>query len=1099
MNSQVINYFQYLRDVSRKIAIRNGFEKVLISSPLKGSNFTVQVSELTSIEVIEININSNINLYKYLKSANQYLQKSTGKQLFLGVGTVTGKFEERVIAAPLLIIECEIEDEKKDQYLLSFQIDTLSLNYDLLATLLYIYSSNDEEGNINNIEYYEQQQIIQKAEELLSTNKVNDVNSLNDLSINVFDTLSELKEFQDIIVNNNFAYDFKKEFDSLLNHKNSKVQSNCIFNLNLRYINANHLFIGNVPDQLTTYQALELFIEQLKRKNDLNNSVLQKLINKALEIKTERFTRSKNFSGIFFDTFIPIPLSDNQKLASSQAWNEEVSYIQGPPGTGKSHTISALALSGILQNKKVLIVSQKPPALQVVNSKINPYLENKSKISNVEYTINGVNYFDRDARIRIREYLSTLILLSNQVQLNSRIQECLQKWNETVKLVKETMGKLMEIQKNLSNRLELQYEHWKTSKDFSHYLTNLRENYENSFPLQNNLKRIHNKEEAKNLLKQIETIRNSKFQTVTTELFKWKLSELLKESFNVDNAVIESNNILTLSHDLFEINLNEYTHIQEIFFKLSNDDNDHIRRQVDKLKKNLFIYQQELLKVGIEYSTLKHLNDSDYIDELQKLKGMLWNVNSKHIQKKMSEIDFNKITNVLPLWSAEIRNLGRFFPLIPQLFDLVIVDEASQVNLAEILPVFYRAKRICIVGDHKQLNLKSTGLGFQLSKNFDLLKWNQYNSLSLDYTVASQRHLTVTQSSILDFVRGLLGSELSEVSLNEHFRSAPLLAKYTNKNFYENKLSVMTETPDKAFKDVIYNVTVEGKRNIYKQIPEEAAKVIEIIRDLTTSYENRGMYFNVLPEVLKKSTLTIGIISMIRQQCNLIEDLLSISIDSEIQVLHNIFVGTPEEFQGNERDIMIFSLALDQNSSRSRAFYQDAQRLNVATSRAKSFMYIVKSNIPNGFDKINDLVGLEPGQLGWKLDHSKYDSEFEYKVYNVLSNYVNDRNNHSIKIFNQVKSCGQMRLDFVLFNENNNLFTALEVDGCYHFINGNKQYSVAHNERINILKRAGWKIISTPYYKWYSKGWLNPDNDLVLSKEIHRIYKELDATLGITN
>ncbi|MBK7042112.1 MAG: hypothetical protein IPH46_17090 [Bacteroidetes bacterium] len=61
----------------------------------------------------------------------------------------------------------------------------------------------------------------------------------------------------------------------------------------------------------------------------------------------------------------------------------------------------------------------------------------------------------------------------------------------------------------------------------------------------------------------------------------------------------------------------------------------------------------------------------------------------------------------MPFWTAEIKNLGQLFPLQHDLFDLIIVDEASQVNLAEILPAFYRGKNICIVGDHKQLSLKA--------------------------------------------------------------------------------------------------------------------------------------------------------------------------------------------------------------------------------------------------------------------------------------------------------------------------------------------------------------------------------------------------------
>ena len=71
---------------------------------------------------------------------------------------------------------------------------------------------------------------------------------------------------------------------------------------------------------------------------------------------------------------------------------------------------------------------------------------------------------------------------------------------------------------------------------------------------------------------------------------------------------------------------------------------------------------------------------------------------------------------------------------------------------------------------------------------------------------------------------------------------------------------------------------------------------------------------------------------------------------------------------------------------------------------------------------------------------------------------------------------------------------AVEVDGIYHFDLDGKTYSQVHLERIEILKRAGWEIINTPYYKWYKNGWLN-ENSKILKEEVKRIYRELDKVL----
>jgi superfamily II DNA or RNA helicase len=76
---------------------------------------------------------------------------------------------------------------------------------------------------------------------------------------------------------------------------------------------------------------------------------------------------------------LPIPLSRSQREAVFRAWTHEVSYIQGPPGTGKSHTITAIMLAALFLTKRervlrVLLVSHKKPAIDVVYAKLRQFL-----------------------------------------------------------------------------------------------------------------------------------------------------------------------------------------------------------------------------------------------------------------------------------------------------------------------------------------------------------------------------------------------------------------------------------------------------------------------------------------------------------------------------------------------------------------------------------------------------------------------------------------------------------------------------------------------------------------------------------------------------
>ena len=71
---------------------------------------------------------------------------------------------------------------------------------------------------------------------------------------------------------------------------------------------------------------------------------------------------------------LPFSLSKSQRDAIFRALKNDISYIQGPPGTGKSFTISALAIAGRELGLKVLVASQKTPAVDIVHKKLTDVL-----------------------------------------------------------------------------------------------------------------------------------------------------------------------------------------------------------------------------------------------------------------------------------------------------------------------------------------------------------------------------------------------------------------------------------------------------------------------------------------------------------------------------------------------------------------------------------------------------------------------------------------------------------------------------------------------------------------------------------------------------
>ena len=1097
-SERIINYLRYLRDVSRKIVSRNGFEKCYLN---KQNKYALQIErykkEFSSFD-------AEYDTYNWYY---EQIRVNPDKKLFLGFGLICGSKQKKAIAGPLVYIKCDI-DKTDDKIITIDFTDLITLNYDLIASLSDKSTAEDED--IFTPTTTNQFTLLDKFE-----NELLKCKSYSQLSEFANEAFIELKiyfdEFKKIVFSKD-NFEFKAEINTFLSNKKDSI-----FKGNLKYFPINFSYIADIPDQLSTYQALNSFVSSLEQKNEFTNPVLEKLLINALTDEKTNIGRS-SYKEIYdvIENVIPISLSTSQKQAVLNAWQNEISYIQGPPGTGKSHTISAIILSALALNKKVLVVSQKQPALEVVNQKINPILSDDEGLA-------GVIYFDRDSRRKIKDYISKITTLKNT---------SFGKWMYLEENIRESKQKILNKQSTLKKYQQQLVQNLKCQLEFKELNDSLKQEIEvfskifERITEKTPFKIIKHASEYNNASEIVKRISNITQKSFSSNLYLIKYKKHLIERINFPREWTNKSNFPSLSEKYIDINL-IYTNTQKIRDQIIHDETS-LRALIKELDVDLGKLKLQLIRFEFKYNLYKTLNNRDISSDLEQLDRMLYFTNPKMVMKRMNEINFRNILELFPFWTAEIRNLGQLFPLQANLFDLIVVDEASQVNLAEILPAFYRGKNICIVGDHNQLNLKATGLSFGLTESFDEKIWNKYNGNYIQYSGAQDKCLVVKKASILDFIRSEHYSfPITEVMLEEHFRSLPQLARYTSKTFYkdennadnsEGKLKIMTETPDRMSLQCFKGIFVNGKRdteNNNKYIIKEAETTIELIKYLT----NPEGYQNTLfasqfgfPKHIERSNFTIGIISIIRDQCSLIEEKINEKISDEIKDKHKIMVGTPEEFQGSERDIIIFSLCLDENCKGGHGHFQDKQRFNVATSRAKYFTYFLYSKFPYSFDKVfhylNTLSGGvefsdQPSEIEIKklpkFKPEKLESDFERQVHFWLENYIKKRNQASnyITIHNQIVSCGQKRLDFVLFNEKTQKSAAVEVDGFYHFnLGGLKQhYTDDHLERMDILQRAGWKIINTPYYKWYKNGWLCDTTEPIFKEELERIYKELDKYL----
>ena len=266
------------------------------------------------------------------------------------------------------------------------------------------------------------------------------------------------------------------------------------------------------------------------------------------------------------------------------------------------------------------------------------------------------------------------------------------------------------------------------------------------------------------------------------------------------------------------------------------------------------------------------------------------------------------------------------------LFDYVIMDEASQVDVATGALALSCAWNAVIVGDKMQLPNVVTTADKKRARDI-LAKYNV------------NRAYDFSEYSFLASIETLFPSA-PQTLLREHYRCHPKIINFCNQKFYNNQLVIMTSDHGEA--DVI-NLYMTRKGNHCRGHVNQ--RQVDVIAH------------EILPTITKTDREGIGIISPYRDQAKQI----SASIP-EIQS------DTVHKFQGREKEVIIISTTDDQITP----FADDANLLNVAISRAKSSLYIVMSgNVSNGGTNIGDLVSYI-NYNNFTVTQSRINSIFDY-------------------------------------------------------------------------------------------------------------------------
>jgi hypothetical protein len=288
---------------------------------------------------------------------------------------------------------------------------------------------------------------------------------------------------------------------------------------------------------------------------------------------------------------------------------------------------------------------------------------------------------------------------------------------------------------------------------------------------------------------------------------------------------------------------------------------------------------------------------------------------SSHRQESYFEdVRWSKLLEALPVWLVNLSDLHRIIPLERGLFDLVIIDEASQCDIASVMPALQRARRAVITGDPKQL------------RHLSFLAGARQEEFARRFGVSEedQERFHFRNVSLVDLVTDRIEDQNSIIFLNEHFRSRPGIIGFSNCEFYANRLAIMTghREIDRREAPSLSVFRVAGKRKGNGVNEDEIEAILAQVESL------------IVPGA---PPLTIGILSPFRAQVDaILKRVEKLPGLTEILERHDLLVGTAHSFQGEERDLMFLSFALDDESpSASFRFMEKDDVFNVSITRAR--------------------------------------------------------------------------------------------------------------------------------------------------------------------
>lgn len=616
------------------------------------------------------------------------------------------------------------------------------------------------------------------------------------------------------------------------------------------------------------------------------------------------------------------PMNTEQEVGIRHALTQKLTIVTGPPGTGKSQVVANLLTNAAWNKKSVLFSSKNNKAVDVVEKRVNSLCSRP-----VMLRLGNDKYANRLAEL-VTDCLSYNSAEDDKSIYKQRKKEYQLKLAEYNQLFQEK-ARIVRLRNSVDHAeqaictLRKNWEKWFRS-------INSDSIYDCDAAYQQYRRSYHDFQAAKN--------------SFFSKLF-WFISGKRKESDLIQAA--NDLNSLFEKYELPAITIDTRTNSQDYHRKvceqselllknLRNIDSylkslqalsmapslETLDHELSKSKQGLAgtakeLWKSWLLTCSTEVDRECRKDMSNFITAMKLSDG---NCDSPTLRKKFKSLQ-EKMQKYLPCVAVTSLSASHI-PFKAGLYDMVIIDEASQCDIASVLPLLYRAKQAVILGDQQQLShicSLSATQDARLLEKYDIdLRWS-YSACSL-YSVAA---------SMIDSTQA--------ISLRDHHRSHGDIIGYSNTEFYKDTLRIATAYDrlicPKNVSAGIHWVDIAGQSRRpqnggalnYSEVKAVVSNLVQLV--LVEGYHG-----------------SIGVVTPFRAQADQIRKEIDKFEALRLALVNNKFlVDTVHAFQGDERDLMLFSTVISDGISQSslRFLAQTQNLFNVAVSRARAVLIVI--------------------------------------------------------------------------------------------------------------------------------------------------------------